>query len=199
MGAMEWIGLITGAICVYLIVIEKDVNWPIGVVNSAILCYVFWGYGLYSQVVLQILYILEGFYGWYMWTRRDKTTGLKLIRIGRSNRATAFWMTGLGALGTLGFWWAFKGTDDPAPFWDALITSASLVGEYLLCLKLTEGWFVYFASDLVALVLFALLGQWITFATYLCFTFLCAMGIREWFKRMRSMQQVSVPKPAFTS
>jgi nicotinamide riboside transporter PnuC len=64
----------------------------------------------------------------------------------------------------------------------------------MLCLKLIEAWAVYFFSDLIALVLFAYLARQattlddtrsmeMTLATYLCFTFLCVWGLREWLRR----------------
>jgi len=184
MSAMEWIGFITGVICVFLIVIEKDINWPIGVLNSVALAYVFWGYALYAQVGLQIFYIIECLYGWYLWTRRDRATGVKLLRIGRTGRTTSAWLTGITVVCTGILFWIFKRTSDPAPFWDSVISATSLVAEYMLCLKLTEGWMVYFAADLISLVVLGVLHQWVTFATYLCFTLLCALGIREWLKRL---------------
>ena len=39
---MGWIAFVTNVICVYLIVREKDINWPIGVLGSVALAWVFW-------------------------------------------------------------------------------------------------------------------------------------------------------------
>jgi nicotinamide mononucleotide transporter len=79
----------------------------------------------------------------------------------------------------------FMKTGDPAPFCDSVITVASLVAEYMLCIKLYEAWPVYAAADLVSLAVLAFLGAWITFGTYLLFFALCIMGMLEWSKRMQ--------------
>lgn len=186
MGLMDWIGFVTGAICVFLIVLEKDINWPIGILNSIALLVVFWTQRLYAQVGLQAFYIVEGVYGWWMWTRRDAQTGLKLIRIGRTRMQMYVLLGAVGIAGIAALVPIFAKTGDPAPFWDSVITMMSLIAEYMLCLKLVESWAVYLATDLISLAVLAVLGMWVTFGTYLCFTFLCVMGILEWHKRMRN-------------
>jgi nicotinamide mononucleotide transporter len=185
MSVMDWIGFVTGVVCVFLIVREKDINWPIGILNSVALLAVFWTQRLYAQAGLQAFYVVECAYGWRMWTRRDQATGTKLIRIGRTKNQTLALLSIILAAGVLGLYPVFRATGDPAPFWDSVIAVMSLVAEYMLCLKFFESWGVYFAADLISLVVLALLGMWVTFGTYLCFTALCIMGIVEWRKRMR--------------
>ncbi|MDB5172964.1 MAG: nicotinamide mononucleotide transporter [Phycisphaerales bacterium] len=185
MSVMDWIGFVTGVVCVFLIVREKDINWPIGILNSVALLAVFWTQRLYAQAGLQAFYVVECAYGWRMWTRRDQATGTKLIRIGRTKNQTLALLSIILAAGILGLYPVFRATGDPAPFWDSVIAVMSLVAEYMLCLKFFESWGVYFAADLISLVVLALLGMWVTFGTYLCFTALCIMGIVEWRKRMR--------------
>lgn len=183
MSYMEWIAFVSNIICVYLIVREKDINWPIGVFGSLTLLIVFWQGKLYAQVGLQMFYVCECLYGWWMWTRRNPDTGRKLIRIGKTRIQTGVLLTIIGVVGVAVLYPIFKWTDDPAPFWDSVITVASLIAEYMLCLKLLESWGLYFTADLASLVVLATLGMWITFGTYLLFTILCVMGIIEWRKR----------------
>lgn len=185
MSVMEWVAFFTNVICVYLIVIEKDINWPIGVLGSIALMYVFWKMQLYAQVGLQAFYVVECLYGWWMWTRRDKVTGFKLIQIGKTKLQTMAWLTAIGIPATAICYWVFDKTGDPYPFWDSLITVASLIAEYMLCLKFLEAWSLYFSADIASLVVLGLMAQWVTFGTYLCFTVLCLMGIISWVKRYR--------------
>jgi nicotinamide mononucleotide transporter len=186
MSVMEWVAFFTNVICVYLIVKEEDINWPIGVFGSLALIYVFWVSRLYAQVGLQIFYVFECLYGWWKWTARDRATGFKLVRIGRTPFEMAAWLTGIGVVATGLCYGIFARTGDPAPFWDSVIAVGSLIAEYMLCLKWLEAWPLYLGTDLVALVLLAVLGQWVTFGTYLCFTILCLMGIFEWLKRFQN-------------
>jgi nicotinamide mononucleotide transporter len=191
MSLLEWVGFVTGVACVYLIVKERDVNWPIGVLNSVALAFVFRNYGLFAQAGLQVFYVAECFYGWYRWTRRDPSTGEKLLRISATGTRLAGFLAIAGTLGTAACFALFRATNDPAPFSDSLVTSLSLVAEYLLCVKLLEGWLVYLVADFISLALLALLGQWVTFGTYACFTVLCVLGVREWRVRLRATRAFS--------
>ena len=191
MNLMDWIGFITGVICVWLIVREKDINWPIGLLNSGALLVVFGKQKLYAQASLQVFYILECAYGWWLWTRLEPTTGFKVIRIGRARQTSMQVMSVIGMSGLFILWPIFRRCGDPAPFWDSAVTVMSLVAEFMLCLKLLEAWGLYLLADLISLVIFAALAMtdrsmWITFGTYLCFTVLCVMGILEWRKRMQN-------------
>jgi nicotinamide mononucleotide transporter len=182
---MDWIGLATGVLCVYLTVREKDINWPIGLLNSGALLAVFFSRKLYAQSGVQVCYVAECAFGWWMWTRTDRQTGRKLIRIGHFNTPTLVLLTAIGIPGVIVLQRTFQITHDPAPLWDAIIAVTSLIAETLLCLKIYESWAIYLGSDLIALGVFASLGTWVTFATYLCFSFLCIRGIFAW---QRSLQ-----------
>jgi nicotinamide mononucleotide transporter len=127
-----------------------------------------------------------------MWTRKDKKTGLKLVRIGKTKLQTCIWLMLIGVIGTAVLYPILKATQDPMPFWDSVITVASLIAEYMLCIKLLESWAVYFVADLISLVTLAVLALWVTFGTYLVFTALCVMGVVEWLKRFKKASEISV-------
>ncbi len=183
MSTIEWAAFVINVVCVYLIVREKDINWPIGVLGSLALAWVFWEGKLYAQLGLQVFYVVECLYGWWKWTQKDQLSGIKLVRIGRTRAKMGWWLTLIGVAGVAVLYPIFRWTDDPAPFWDSVITIASLIAEYMLCLKLLESWSLYLAADLVSLVVLGALGMWVTFGTYLVFSVLCAMGVREWINR----------------
>lgn len=193
MGIMDWLGFITGVICVALIVIEKDSNWPIGVLNSIILLYVFYTQKLWATVGLQTFYTFECLYGWWMWTRRDKLTGFKLIRIGNTPLGMFAALTVLCVLGVAILYPILRYYEDPYPFWDAVVGVVSLAAEYLLCLKMRQAWTVYFCCDLVSMIILGLLGAWVTFGTYAVFTLLCVAGIFEWKRRFLNLQRDVIP------
>jgi nicotinamide mononucleotide transporter len=197
MSTLEWVAFVVNVLCVALIVAEKDVNWPIGVAGSVALACVMWQGKFYAQFGLMIFYILECLYGWWMWTRRETRTGMKLVRIGKTRAQTAALLAALGTLATAALYPLFLHTGDPFPFWDCAILVASLIAEYMLCLKLYESWAVYFAADVASIILFASVGLWITAGTYALFTVLCVLGIFAW-RRSLKTPRVSLT-PALSS
>ena len=187
MSGIDIFGFITGVLCVYMIVKENDWNWLIGIINSILLLVVFWKTSLYAQVGLQVLYVVEGFFGWYKWVQRDKITNKKIVKISyTSNNKQRLYFVLTGLLGTAILWKIFQKTEDPYPFWDSFITMTSIVAELMLCWKLTESWWIYLFSDIVAVILFYNMGLPATSGTYLAFLFLCILGIVKWAKVYRA-------------
>ena len=66
-----WI-FISGALCVWLAVLAHAGNWPVGIVNVILWTVLFLQTHLYANAVLQIVYIITGFLGWYWWVKRKK-------------------------------------------------------------------------------------------------------------------------------
>src|SRR5258708_23426653 len=72
----EDLGFVTGALSVWLTVVENIWNFPIGIANDVFFFVLFWRAGLFADMGLQVIYILLGFQGWYLWQRggKNKTT-----------------------------------------------------------------------------------------------------------------------------
>ena len=73
-----------------------------------------------------------------------------------------------------------RGTDSDVPFLDALPTVGSVAGQLLLGRKLIENWPVWFAVNVVSVVLFAWKALWLTMLVYAVFALLSLLGWRAW-------------------
>jgi nicotinamide mononucleotide transporter len=191
---LEWIAFVSNVVCVALVVIEQDINWPIGVIGAGTLLLFFWKSSFFAQAALQAFYIVESIYGWWMWTRRDAQSGRRLVQIQLTSPPLALKLGLAFAVGTAILYPILIHTSDPFPFWDAAIAAASIVAEYMLCLKLIESWPVYLATDIVSMVTLALTGYWIVFSTYTIFVALCVAGWLQW-RRVRRRTEI----PAFAA
>ena len=67
MSILEWIAAIAGAVSVYLSARENIWSWPTGIVNVGLYIIVFERTGLYSDMGLQIVFLILSIYGWYQW------------------------------------------------------------------------------------------------------------------------------------
>jgi nicotinamide mononucleotide transporter len=54
---IEWLGVITGALCVYLAAKENILNWPISILSIACYIYIFYGAKLYGDTILQFYFL----------------------------------------------------------------------------------------------------------------------------------------------
>lgn len=175
--ALEAVGFVAGALAVYLAAREHVLNWPVGLLTSASYAVFFFRGGLPADAYLQVVYFGLGLLGWHWWLRGDRGHELPITRAsGRTwlGLAAAFVVLFTGFV-VLGF--RLNGS---APYLDALVTSGSLVGQYLLMRKHIENWLVWIVVDVIYVPLFLWKGWYLTSGLYVVYLVLAVMGMREW-------------------
>ncbi len=83
MSILEWIAAIAGAISVYLSARENIWSWPTAIVNVGLYIIVFRRTGLYSDMGLQVVYLVLSIYGWYEWLYGGKNRST--LRVSRAS------------------------------------------------------------------------------------------------------------------
>ena len=66
---IELAGFVTGAACVWLLVIRNIWTFPVGMVNYVFFAVLFVQSGLYADAGLQGVYFILASLGWYWWLR----------------------------------------------------------------------------------------------------------------------------------
>lgn len=176
---LELVAVVFGLVSVYLSARENILSWPTAIVNVAIFFVLFWRAKLYADAVLQLVYLALSVYGWYEW----RFGGAQHTRLLVSRVTRQHWMTlvPLFLLGGFGLGAALaRYTDSPVPYFDALLTSASLVAQWMMTRKLLENWLVWILADLVYVPLFIQRGLPLTALQYAVFLALAAMGWVGW-------------------
>ena len=184
---ISWLELVAFALSIVMVVLSMRVNplaWPLGIVASLLYGWLFLDGKLYGEAGLQLVFVVVSFWGWWEWLRGRGADGEKLHvqRLGRRGIAVSLMVT-LAAWPLLGLFLA-RFTDSPLPYWDALPTVGSLVGQWLLGRKYEENWPAWIAVNTVSVVLFGLKGYWLTVILYGVFIPMSVLGWRQW----RAMQ-----------
>ena len=139
----EWAVFVTGVVTVLLVVRQNIWNWPLGMVNCALLFVVAVDAKLYSDGGLQIVYIVLGGYGWWHWLHGNPLER-DALPVTRTPRREAAIIAGLAVVGYVALGLLLDhGTDTDVPWYDAFPTTASLVAQYLLTRKYVENWPVW--------------------------------------------------------
>jgi len=168
---------------IWMVLCNMRVNalaWPLAILSALLYFLLFWDGKLYGEASLQLLFAAIGLWGWWQWLRGRGDDGEKLHvqRLSRTGLAHAIAAT-LAGWPLLG-WFLAHHTDSPLPYWDALPTVGSLVGQWLLGRKYTENWPTWILVNLVSVALFALRGYWLTVILYAAFVPLSMVGWRAW-------------------
>jgi nicotinamide mononucleotide transporter len=185
----ELLGFVTGAASVWLTVLAKISNFPVGIANSAFFLVLFLTARLYADSGLQVVYIVLGFTGWWQWLHGGQDRS-RLV-VARSGP----WLLCGCALFVVAATWALtaalQAAHDVAPFWDGLTTAISLAAQFLLNCKKIENWALWITADLIYIPLYMVKRLDLTAIVYLLFLFMCALGVAAWRRTLLAARQAA--------
>lgn len=179
MSTIEWVAAIAGAISVYLSARENIWSWPTAIVNVGLYILIFQRSGLYSDMGLQVVYLVLSVYGWYEWLHggANKT---KLEVSKASNRVWAI-SAAAGVAGWFAIWSVTRHLQGVSiPSIDAGLTATSLVAQWMMTRKILENWVLWIIADIVYVPMYIYKHLYVTSALYLVFLALAIMGYVEW-------------------
>lgn len=176
--------LVAFVLSLWMVACNLRVNilgWPLAIISS-LLYGVFFARGrLYGEASLQLVFVAVSIWGWWAWlhtTDRSDVASESVRKLSRRDALICFLLTLLA--------WPLMGlilrryTDSDVPFGDALPTTLSLLGQYLLGMKYVENWPVWLIVNVISMALFAHKGYWLTVMLYGIFAILSAVGWRHW-------------------
>jgi len=181
----EFIAVITGVMSVWYARRENILVYPVGIVSALIYVYLCFISGLYADMGINLFYFFMSVYGWYNWTRHDRTTQ-KVIPVSFCTPK----QNAVFALITLGFFVIIyavllKYTDSTVPILDSVSTAIFITGMWLMALKKTENWIYWIIGDVMAIFLFSYKGLVFSGFQYIVFLILAIAGLIEWSKRSK--------------
>ena len=180
----ELAGFVTGAAGVWLTVLARVSNFPVGIANSAFFLVLFATARLYADSGLQVVYIVLGFAGWWQWLHGGQDRArLSVARSGWQLLAGCALFT---AAATWGLTVLLGDVHDIAPFWDALTTAISLAAQFLLNCKRIENWAFWMAADVIYIPLYVVKRLDLTAIVYVLFAAMCVAGAWAWRRALRS-------------
>jgi nicotinamide mononucleotide transporter len=186
MGTIEIIATLLGIVSVGLLVRQNIWCWPTGIVMVSLYILIFYDARLYSDMGLQVAYVVMQIYGWYHWVfGGEERNALPVSRVAGS--AAAIWL-GVMLGGTAGLGWLMDSyTDADLAYWDAATTVMSLVAQLLQALKVLECWLLWIAVDVLAVGIYAYKGLVPTTFLYTVFLGLASWGYIEWRRSWRTL------------
>jgi nicotinamide mononucleotide transporter len=195
---LELAGTAAGIACVFLTAREKVLCWPVGIVNILLFFIMFYQVQLYSDMLLQIYFLIMSFYGWWKWTHpKDAAEANKQEELKISN-LTPRWLTVIVGGSLLLVIIAGTGMKDihqvfpqlfpkPAafPYGDAFTTVLSITATILMALKKRECWIFWVTVDTVAVLIYFIKGINLVAMEYIIFGLIALSGYINWSREQR--------------
>lgn len=183
---LEWLGTITGFLCVYLAARENILNWPISIIS--VLCYaiLFFEYHLFGDAALQIYFLGTAIYGWYFW-KRNKQENLKPI-VSLRPREYLLVAAAIIILSALLGYFLDHFTPTDVPYIDGTCTAISFVAQVLLTRKILQNWILWIIVDIIYVPLYLYKELALTAVLYMLFLVIAGIGYRDWKKTWKTTQ-----------
>ena len=188
---LEATGLVSGLLCVALLIRQNIWNWPIGLLYSVVSIVVFYRERLYAELPLQLFYVAMNSYGWYYWAfarervrRPDEALPITNIPL---RTALSLTVIVAGTSAAMGYFYATK-TNAAYPYWDSVATTMSFAGMWMTARKQIENWYVWFVVDVLETGIYLAKGIDLYAVLYCVYI---GMAIAGWWAWYRSMQQTA--------
>jgi len=190
--AIQWIAAIAGAVSVYLSARENIWSWPTAIVNVGLYIIVFLHSGLYSDMGLQVVYLILSIYGWYEWLYGG--TGRTQLKVARATPRE--WL--ISSAIALVFWLLLARVTSripgvALPYLDSGLATMSLVAQWMMTRKIIENWVLWIIADVAYVPMYIYKRLDVTAALYALFLVLAVIGLRSWW---RSYRANAVAEPA---
>jgi nicotinamide mononucleotide transporter len=183
MNTLEWVAAGLGVINVGLLVRRSIWNYPFALAMVTLYFFVFYEAKLYSDMLLQVFFLVVNLYGWWSWLNAKREAGE--VQVGLlSTRGRLLWAAGTVA-GSLAWGMAMHRLTDAAyPYVDAFVAGASISAQILLARRKLENWPVWILVDVVAIGLYWSRGLHYTSGLYCLLLLLSIAGFIDWRRKL---------------
>src|SRR3989339_1207869 len=196
MSYLVFFGTILNIWCVWLVSRNKILNWPVGILAVPLFMALFYQIQLYSDFLEQIYFLITGFYGWWIWSQRNKAKQNKQTSLNESILFATTKMRIISIIsvvfGTLILGFIMCDVHlflpsifaEPAsfPFLDAFTTVMSFVATILMAHQKIESWILWVAVDLIGIWLYFVKDVKFISLLYVIFLILATKGFFTWIR-----------------
>lgn len=181
---VEILAIVFTFICVWLTTKNKVASWPVGIIGVILFLVLFFQVQLYAEVITQIVFLLQSFYGWYNWSRLEDKPPAPITRL--TTKEKLIWSSII--LITTGIMYQVLSsyTNASIPLVDSFTTSISLIANWLLAKRKLENWWLWIFVDLIYVGMFAYKMLYLTSGLYFVFFFMSIHGLYRWKEELNS-------------
>jgi nicotinamide mononucleotide transporter len=199
---LEFVGMVSGLIAVYLSARANVLSWPIGIVNVVLSFFLFYQVQLYPDMFLQSFFFATNVLGWWRWLNpfpgeEDRKHELKVSWLNKTGIVVIVVSAIVGTyiIGTFAqvihiLIPKFFREPSAFPYADSFILVMSVVTTFYMIQKKVESWIIWIIVDVLATYLYYLRGLMLYSLLYFIFCFLASYGLYFWIKEYRSYKPV---------
>jgi nicotinamide mononucleotide transporter len=179
-GWLEWCGVVTGILCVWLAARNNILNWPIAIVSVIIYIFIFYDSKLYADMGLQVYFLLMNAYGWYFWNNNRKSMAMPTPVSQITQKEILLSVIGIIAFTIILGFILRQNTDASFPFIDSFCTACSLIAQVFLARKVLQNWLIWIFVDIIYVGVYVSKDLYATAIMYALYIYIAWMGYQQW-------------------
>jgi nicotinamide mononucleotide transporter len=187
MSVIEIIAVVFSLACTWLAVKKHIFNWPVGIIAIIAYMLLFYNEKLYADMVLQVIFMIQGFYGWYHWIHKEKEIKITVNEL--SVREKIIYISLIICFSSLWAYLLITFTNASSPLIDSFVATTSLAANWLMAKKKIENWILWMIADVIYIGLFWYKELYLSSFIYLVFLCLAYKGYKDW-KRKNYIKRV---------
>jgi len=186
----ELMAAVISAVDVWLATRRSMISWPVTILASLLYAEQFRESRLYSDMLLQGIFVLFAVYGWWHWYHGMKAEGT--VRVVTPGATVLLRDAAAGVIASLLLgYWMMRHTDASLPWLDAALTGFSLVGTWWGARKYLANWWLWIVVDLIYIGEYLFKHLILTAVLYALFVLLAMLGLRDWRRALRQQHALA--------
>ncbi|MEI6086092.1 MAG: nicotinamide riboside transporter PnuC [Bacteroidota bacterium] len=191
-GFLEFVGVFAGIGSVWFSRKENILVYPIGLINTIIYIYISLKGHLLGEASVNLYYTVMSFYGWILWSKKDRIKHELVLHITNSNAKE--WLIQLLFFAAFYFaiffslTWAKQAfAPEAIPWADAFASATAYTGMWLMARKKVESWIWWIATNMASIPLFFIKGYVFTSVQFVVLLILAIAGLISWQKKVQKV------------
>ncbi|WP_293946217.1 MULTISPECIES: nicotinamide riboside transporter PnuC [unclassified Sphingobacterium] len=181
---LEWLGTLTGFLCVYLAAKQNIWNWPISIISVISYAILFYDARLYGDTLLQFYFLSTAVYGWYYWFKRKEENKKPIVKANKVQLVLSI-LAIICLTAAIGYLLDSK-TNSDVPYIDAFCTAISFIAQFLMTRKILQNWLLWVFVDICYIPLYVHKQLMLTAVLYFVFAIIAWKGYRDWQKTYKN-------------
>jgi nicotinamide mononucleotide transporter len=193
---IELVGTATGLLSVWWAARANILTWPSGIVNIFCFFLLFFQAQLYSDMLLQVFFMVTTAYGWRSWAKGAVERKIEISSI-KSKKWTLYVF--LLLVGTI-FWGLLMSNihqllpqlfpeKAALPYADAFTAIASVIATFMLARKKWESWLLWVVVDAISVFVYFYKGLYVVAVEYIIFFGIAGYGLFNWYRKREKVER----------
>jgi len=200
---LEFFGVLSGLIAVWLSAKAHIMSWPAGIVNVTLSFFLYFQVQLYPDMFLQIFFFVTNVIGWWRWAnpKPGEEDRKQELRVSFMDRKQFIMVCLISAAGTVAVgaaaarlheWlpWIFA-LPSAFPYADSFILVMSIVTTFFMIQKKVECWIIWIMIDVLATFLYFLKDIKFYGIMYAVFTVMASFGLWNWIREYKLWKEAA--------